>query len=223
LLFARDGAEARTYRTRLGEIRAVPLDDGSTVVLNTASTLSVAIDDESRRAELLGGEAFFDIARDPLRPFRVDAGPARLAALGTSFNVRKLSRDTTQVTVRDGVVEIARSDGGGEPAKLVPSQSHVLISPDGVIETRILSKEDLARELSWRNGMLSFEDTRLDQAVREFARYSKASIVIDDPAIAAETVTGQFAADQPEAFVEAAAETLGFRVRPMADGLHIAR
>src|SRR5690606_29474815 len=66
-----------TYRTAIGDIKSLRLADGSQVTLNTDSTLHVAITAAERRIELDHGEAFFDVAQDPARPFVVRAGGKR--------------------------------------------------------------------------------------------------------------------------------------------------
>ena len=80
-------ARPQRLDTRLGEIRRVPLADGSLVAINTKTALDVAMKPQSRHIVLKEGEAWFQVAKDPERPFVVAAGPVRVRALGTAFSV----------------------------------------------------------------------------------------------------------------------------------------
>src|SRR5262249_31093929 len=76
------------YRTSIGEMRVVPLSDGSVISLNTDSEVVIAYSDARRSIQLIRGEALFDVSKDPLRPFVVRAGEMEVRAVGTSFTVR---------------------------------------------------------------------------------------------------------------------------------------
>lgn len=203
------------FATDLGEVRAVPLADGSTVTLNTNSRIAVNFTDESRSIRLLSGEALFDVAKDRARPFVVEAGDTQVRAVGTSFTVSRLDRRPTAVLVREGVVEVSRGGGmvaPGAPLIRLEANTRAIAAMGGTaMATNAVSPTQVVRELAWREGMLSFEDMRLDQAAAEFARYSDTHIVITDPAIAAQTVTGLFAARNPTGFAETVATVLDLR------------
>src|SRR3546814_12570012 len=72
-----------SYATSVGEIRRVPLADGSIAAINTASAIDVKLDDAARHVRVVEGEAWFQVARDKQRPFVVAAGRARGRAVGT--------------------------------------------------------------------------------------------------------------------------------------------
>jgi transmembrane sensor len=199
-------AGAQTFRTPRGEVRLVPLPDGSSMTLNTASEVQVAFDDHRRAVQLIEGEVFFEVARDPLRPFIVTAGHTDVRAIGTSFVVRKLQTGPVEVTVRQGEVEIVT------PASLstkVVANTRAVAAAD--VRAQPLRSSELARALAWREGMLSFEDVQLQKAAQEFARYSDVQIRFSDARIANETVTGLYAANNPVGFAKAIASTLGLQ------------
>lgn len=206
---------AVSYATDLGEVRAVPLADGSTVTLNTNSRIAVNFTDERRSIRLLSGEALFDVAKDRARPFLVDAGDTEVRAVGTSFTVSRLDQRPTAVLVREGVVEVNRRGGmagAGAPLIRLEANSRAIAAMEtSAVTTSAVPPTQIVRELAWREGMLSFEDVRLDQAAAEFARYSDTHIVITDPAVGARTVTGLFAARNPTGFAETVATVLDLR------------
>ena len=88
-----------------GERHITRLDDGSTIHLNALSRLQVRMGQERREFVLEQGEALFDVARDPSRPFVVMAGSSKSTALGTQFSVR-MRDDVTRVTVLEGTVSV---------------------------------------------------------------------------------------------------------------------
>ncbi|MFX8562013.1 FecR domain-containing protein, partial [Acinetobacter baumannii] len=76
------------YATKVGEIRRVPLVDGSVMTINSGTELQVRIAKRAREVELAQGEACFEVAKDAHRPFVVAAGKVRAKAIGTAFSVR---------------------------------------------------------------------------------------------------------------------------------------
>jgi transmembrane sensor len=97
---------ATRYGTRLGEVRVVTLKDGSVITLNTSSSIRVDMGSARRLVALEAGEALFDVASDPARPFIVEAGDAAVRAVGTSFAVRRFGSAPVEVVVREGLVEV---------------------------------------------------------------------------------------------------------------------
>src|SRR3546814_2061558 len=94
-----------SYATSVGEIRRVPLADGSIAAINTASAIDVKLDDAARHVRVVEGEAWFQVARDKQRPFVVAAGRARVRAVGTAFSVRRRAGGA-DVLVTEGEVEV---------------------------------------------------------------------------------------------------------------------
>lgn len=99
------------YVTAVGQQKTVLLDDGSLLQLNTDSQLEVDYTDNYRNLRLLQGEAYFEVKKNPDRPFRVYAGAGRVQAVGTAFNVL-LNDAGMNVLVTEGSVALASL---GEP------------------------------------------------------------------------------------------------------------
>src|SRR5262249_39417186 len=104
------------YRTPVGGIESVPTADGSTITLNTDSQIRVALSASERRIELKHGEAYFEVAHDPNRPFVVHAGNKRVIAVGTKFSVRR-DYDDVQVVVTEGKVRLEGDDSPQRPVE----------------------------------------------------------------------------------------------------------
>ncbi|OYX33377.1 MAG: hypothetical protein B7Y99_07410 [Caulobacterales bacterium 32-69-10] len=215
---------SQAYATQRGEIRLVPLEDGSQLTLNTASKVSVRYTDDARNIQLLGGEALFDVAKNPSRPFVVATGNARIRAVGTSFTVRLMADQAIQVIVREGVVEVMSDNvGQAAPKTLRLTANQIATIRPGSLSAVRVDATMVARELTWREGILSLDDVPLSDAVERFARYSDTKILIDDPSIGAETITGLFAVNNPTGFASAAAESLSLKVRIAEGKIHLMR
>lgn len=193
------------YRTQIGEMKVIPLSDGSVVTLNTNSEIVVRYSRAQRLIELVHGEALFDVAKNKLRPFIVQTGTALVRAVGTSFSVKALPNQPVQVLVREGIVEIKRPGVPVAPAVLVAKNSRAIAPQDAPITAKPVETAEVGRELAWRVGRLAFHGETLAQAASEFARYSDARIQIDDPEVANEKVTGLFVSTDPVGFANAVA------------------
>jgi transmembrane sensor len=188
------------FRTPVGGLALVPMQDGSKVTLNTDSEIRVALTEHERRVELDHGEAFFDVAKDPRRPFVVHAGDKRVVAVGTRFSVRRDGNDI-QVVVTDGKVRVetpARSFS--QSAEALPAGTVAQASDSGILlQTKQLAEAE--ESLSWRQGVLVFRQMTLADAVAEFNRYNARKIVIADDRVGAFRVAGSFRANNVDAFV----------------------
>lgn len=207
-------AAASVIRTERGEIRLVPLKDGSTVLLNTDSSIRVRYDRGERRVALLEGEAYFSVARDAARPFVVEVDGARLRTAQAGFRVRKLDRDPVDVLVSQGQVEVAG-------AETLPADTRLVLAERA--RPQRLAPDAITRELAWRDGKLAFEGETLRQAADAFARYSDTRIEVRDETLAREPVAGLFAANDPVGFSRAIAHVFGARLEQDGDKLVLSR
>jgi transmembrane sensor len=199
--------------TGLGETRVVSLEDGSVVTLNTQSEIEVRYTAERRGIVLVQGEALFDVAKNKNRPFVVEAGDTQVRAVGTSFTVERLPGGPVQVLVREGVVEVKRPGVPVAPAVRVAANTRAIAPSNAAIAAFAVAPSEVSRALAWREGRLAFEGSTLRDAAASFARYSDTQIVIDDPAVASETITGLFVSNDPVGFARAVALSLNLRVQ----------
>jgi transmembrane sensor len=200
---------ARRLDTRKGEVKVEPLADGSLVTLNTASSLAVDFSPHRRNITLIAGEVLFDVAKDKSRPFIVTAGEVQIRAVGTSFTVRHLANLPVQVLVREGVVEVSKTNQKSTPPLRAALNTQVTapVSDASPVAARLAAPE-LGRQLAWRQGRLAFEGQTLAQAAAEFERYSDTKIVIGDPALGREEIAGLYQANDPIGFSKAIAAVL---------------
>ncbi len=218
-----------TYVTRRGEMKIVPLADGSVVNLNTDSRMRVQYTAARRSIHLERGEALFDVARDTARPFVVFAGDTEVKAVGTSFSVQRLANAPVQITVREGMVEVDRGNWATTaPVRLTANMRAVAPSGNGLVSPApiravAVAPVEVERAVAWREGRIAFEGETLAEAVKDFQRYSDTRIVIDDPSIAREEVTGLFQANDPVGFAQAVATGFGWHAEVGENQVRLSR
>lgn len=204
--------------TAIGEVRQVPLEDGSRVTLDTGSRVDVEYQGQTRLVTLERGVALFDVAKDPLRPFVVHAGHTRVRAVGTSFLVRRSDRGE-EVIVIHGTVDVWRDLESPESSVRLTARHRALASSTAVSLPQALSAPEIARATAWESGIIELTGQTLAEASAEFNRYNLHQRIAVNSALANETVVGRFQSTDPGAFAQAAAAMLKGRVRASADTL----
>jgi transmembrane sensor len=189
-----------SYETIVGGMEAIPLSDGSHMTLNSDSEVQVAVTAKERGVELNHGEAFFEVAKDPTRPFIVRAGHARVIAVGTQFSVRR-EGDQVDVVVIEGHVRVERDNQNSEAPLALLAPGDVARSDGQGVLVQQKPLPEAEAILSWRSGFLIFHDTPLKEAVAQFNRYNTRKIVIEDPKVANLRIGGNFKSTNSEAFV----------------------
>ena len=188
------------YATAVGELRTVTLADGSTLLLDTGSAVSVGFGPASRVVGLMRGRVQLVVAEDRQRPFVVEAGASTIRDIGTTFQVSRAG-DVVNVGLIDGSVTVTVDAGGSAAAvsTLAPGQQ-VSVDAAGLQAKRPL---DLAVASAWPRGDLIFKNRRLDSLLQEMNRYSGTPLRLADPALGSLTVSGVFHNDDHAALVAA--------------------
>jgi transmembrane sensor len=198
------------YGTAVGEIRRVPLSDGSMAAINTDTVLDVTMRPRLRQVKLDRGEAWFQVAKDAQRPFVVESGPVRVRAVGTAFSVRR-REGGCEVLVTEGVVEAWSQDVGAAPRR-VRAGERIFVSDEVGPASPATAPIDITRNLAWREGQIVLDGEDFAAAAAEFNRYNERKIVIADGAMADEKLVGWFRTNEPESFARAAASSFGGKV-----------
>jgi transmembrane sensor len=210
------------------------LEDGSTVELRGDSEFRVAYTAAERRVELVRGEAFFTVAKNPARPFIVHANGVDVRAVGTAFNVR-LDSERVEVLVTEGKVSVAPpataaplAPGAGSAPPLVVAVGERAIVPTtvaAVSQVAALSAAEIDRELAWQPRLLDFNSTPLGEVVAEFNSRNRTRLVLADPGLAALPIVASVRSDNVEGFVRLLEATAGVRAERRDDTitLHAAR
>jgi transmembrane sensor len=202
----------RTYTTKVGEQRALELEDGSVVNLNTDSQLKVRFSRSVRVLRLVAGEALFKVRHETERPFLVDAGDSMIRAIGTQFNVYRRVNGTI-VSVLEGTVRIPRDSPLTPTAPSNTASASVTnaasaqasagetvdVSQGRLIKHRQVNTADV---VAWRQRRLVFHDDTLLEIAAEFNRYNRTpQLEVEGAQAQQHRFAGTFDADAPEALL----------------------
>ncbi len=210
------------FQTAVGEHASVELPDGSRLELNSNSVARVQYAPDARVIMLTRGEAYFQVAHEPQRPFWVVAGQSWIRAVGTAFNV-DLRPSGVRVIVSEGTVKVAAGRAGNEaPSDLSLSRALVSVLTAGqqaevtedAAHIRPAQPMELLRVAAWRKGRLYFENRPLEGVVGELGRYTDAQILIEDQALRRLPIGGTFQANAQglDALLNMLREGFGLRV-----------
>lgn len=185
------------FETTLGEQRAISLEDGSVVHLNTLSRIRTDYSAGARDIYLVEGQAIFRVAHDAQRPFRVHTDTAIVQAIGTQFDVRQLA-GRTQVAVIEGVVQVStlpasKADKAPEPQQLRAGQvAAVGSATESVAAPKVTDVKDIT---AWQQRRLVFRKDRLSDIAAEFNRYGRVKMNVEGEQLRAREFSGTFDAD----------------------------
>lgn len=200
------------YATTIGGHEVVPLPDGSRIELNTDTRVRTSFTADTRSVWLERGEAYFDVARDPARPFVVYAGNRRVTVLGTKFSVR-LDPDANrvQLAVAEGRVQLEELRVSEPAPPMIAIGGEKVIAEGTSLRVEARSGKIVATDLSWRQGLLTFDRTTLAAAADEFNRYNRKQLVVE-PAAAEIRIGGSFEAANVDGFVRLLHDSFGLNV-----------
>jgi transmembrane sensor len=215
---AAPGAQAQpgVYTTQLGDRERIKLADGSVVTLNTASRIEARITASERSVRLLQGEAYFEVAKDPSRPFRVYAADSVTQAVGTAFSVQLSENGQgVEVVVSEGKVQYSRVTATPEPVAFVTAGQSATFDNGVVIEP--LKIEEIERKLSWRSGRLVFAGDPLSSVVADISRYTGVEFEFADTSLAEMRVGGTFDVGRVEDMLTSLETNFGVEVERVDD------
>jgi transmembrane sensor len=231
----------QVIQTDRAERREIALADGSVVQLDPETRLRISYATRARRVSLEYGRALFHVAKDPNRPFFVDAGDATVRAVGTAFAIER-QIESVLVTVAEGKVAVLPAQPASEaiagwplPATAAATQKQTLSSYQGSEALRVGHPEtaewprgsfpeiflaanqqvavarsgnaepvhtvDSSRVLAWADGRLIFDNSTVGDAIRQFNRYNRIQIHVNDAELARRPISGVFSEADPESFV----------------------
>ncbi len=207
------GALSSDLWTATGEQREVVLPHAATVRLNTQTRIDLEHRDDTVTGLVLrSGETEITTAAEA-GDFTVSAGQGRIAARRARFNVR-YTDERVRVTCLEGEVDVAHA---GSRSRLRPAQQVVYN------DTRLTNvrEVDPQRVSAWRQRVLVFDGTPLDQVVDEVNRYRPGRIVLLDDRLARTPVQAYLSLDRLEDFATLVREVHGAKVRALPGGVLI--
>jgi len=192
------------YCTDVGEVRSVQLADGSRVTLNSALAINVAFEPALRQVRLISGEAYFEVRRDPERPFQVEGNYSMTRVVGTRFTVRERARSDV-VTVVGGLVEVGQGD---RKSPLLKANERVSVTAEQIGKVEPVSGSAAV----WVKGKLLFDNAPLEEVIAEIGRYRRGAVLIRNEGLKQLRVSGRFDVNDTDKALQALAETLPIRL-----------
>ena len=171
--------EQNTIATPAGGTYELTLSDGTKVTLDAHSSLRypVAFKGANRKVELTG-QAYFEVAHNQAKPFKVTSRGQTVEVLGTHFNINAYKNEgSTTTTLLEGSVKVSNV---GNNTMLKPGQRSV-VSEGSVTSPISVSKADIETAMAWKNGIFRFKRADLQTVMRQFARWYDVEVVYDGP------------------------------------------
>ncbi|MBO9635765.1 MAG: FecR domain-containing protein [Chitinophagaceae bacterium] len=161
-----------TVTTPNGGTYRVILPDGTRVWLNAASSISFpSAFNGKERLVTTEGELYFEVAKDPARPFIVQSKHTRTEVLGTDLNVSDYDNDPqTRTTLLAGSVAV---NNAGNRVLLQPG-TEAIISRSGKIDTK---PADIESTIAWKNGYFIFNGVPLQMIMRQLERWYDVKVI----------------------------------------------
>ena len=223
-----------SYETAMGEVREIQLDDGSVLTLGAESKIDVTFSENRRRASLLAGDAYFNVASNADKPFDVRAGNMNVHVIGTSFDIR-FSNTTTQLSVAEGVVNVsyplvfrrkvetnaAKQSKIPDPAlrtfrRLVTGERITASSSDGLKPVETINPNMIG---AWRNKRLVYFDAPLSDVISDINRYQNQPVVIKDAALNSLTVSATFDAQDIDQLLSTLSDVFALTIDTADSGI----
>ena len=194
--------EVYCFATKTGERKKIMLPDGTSVLLNAKSNLTITkgFNDKSREVTLTG-EAFFDVAHDKNKPFKVHTTDFNINVLGTAFNVKAYPDEiTSEATLIRGLITMDAVSGNGGTITLKPSQKvtfYKMIAPE--LPNKLVKpttpqpeitinhytkiKDSTIVETAWTQNRIEIYDQNFDEIKNVLEKWYNVEIRFKDPAI----------------------------------------
>lgn len=224
-------AGQQTYITAVGEQKSFTLPDQSKLLLNTNSRVVVDYQAAARVLTLQQGEAHFDVAHDPSRPFAVYAGKGRVKAIGTAFTV-KMAEQGVSVLVTEGVVEVFNeppltiaqapvTTASEKPAAgvRVTSGKQAVFGGGTQAGVKVAPVNNVAEKIAWQQGKLVFKGEPLGGVIEEFSRYTAVKIIVPSKKLRELKVGGIFKVGDTVAMLDALESGFGIQANYIADDI----
>ncbi len=237
-----------TYYTLTGEQKKVILPDGSTVMIDTDTTIHTNFSKGNRRIDLVSGRCLFSVIHDASNPFYVTAGRTEVRVLGTEFNIHRKKQGQVVVAVIKGSVRVKRKAKKSKPQQvhnalnksklkeqsirksipIKPDQENFTLEKtltpgqevivDNVKPEFNLHEADIERINAWRFGIIDFDKASLEDVLTEVNRYLNRKIIIGDDQLKDIRISMVFKVENSKYFLETLIKTFPITVKSVPTG-----
>ncbi len=171
---------SRTKFTSNVQRSSLTLPDGTKIRLNIGSSISFPEEFSKKYREVqLTGEAYFEVTKDPNRPFIILSGDIKTTVLGTAFNLRAYQNEDIDVTVTEGMVQVESADrlqtlGVGDQAIYSIANNQLT-----------KNKVDVLNYIGWTNPEFTFDMVPFENVLTDLGRWYHKEVIIDGPSSSA--------------------------------------
>lgn len=170
-----------------GEKKTILLPDGSQVILNSNSRISYSKNFKNKRELELTGEAYFEVKKNPEKPFLVETEKIKTRVLGTSFNIKAYKNSQTKVSVNTGKVEVELKEIS-EKLILIKNQQLSLINS----AEPLLSKDNSEDFIAWTKNTIVLKNTSLGETAKILENWYDIEISFTDKELQELKISGKF-------------------------------
>lgn len=168
--------DQNTVTTPRGGQYQIVLSDGTKVWLNAATALKypTSFSGKDRKVEL-SGEAYFEVAKNATKPFKVVVNGLEVQVLGTHFNVMAYDNEkVVKTTLLEGKVRLFKN---GHEAVLKPGEQGVLNNQSSLFEVKDVNVDD---ETAWKNGFFAFNNESIETIMRQISRWYDVDVAFSE-------------------------------------------
>lgn len=199
------------YHAQTGELLEIRLSDGSRLLLNTQSAVSVDYDDFFRKITLHYGQVSFSVAKDSVRPFEVKVGNINVRALGTVFQIYKTNEHAVDIVVQEHAVVVQKDfEDQAQAGFTVQAGQQMHIQPDGAPVQPATA--DLSQVTAWQQKRLIINDRPLIELISELERYRNGRIFVAEEKLKSLHVTGVFSLEKPDDVLNSVSAALNLKL-----------
>lgn len=206
------------FMTMAAEVRLVSLPDGSRATLGPDSAIRLDFSPERRGVELLGGMAFFEVAKDAARPFQAQMDGLVATALGTAFDIRE-DAGILSVSVDHGLVEARMPSSPIKDSVRLAEGEWIRLDMDTLELEQ--GKREAGQIAAWRQGMIVADRETISSVVAQIGRWQRSRIVFADSSLGSRRISGLFDLSKPQLALEAVVEPYGGKVRQISPWLTV--
>jgi transmembrane sensor len=184
-----------------GEKREIELNDGSKIFLNSGSTITYPENFKEDRRITLEGEAFFKVAPNPEKPFRIKSGTIETKVLGTSFNINAYAKGREKISVNSGIVQVTYGDNSSQKVTLTKNMQLSFFEGNLPAITEMNSENYNA----WTNNIIVLDKTSLGETAKILENWYYVDIEFADPSLKELTISGKFKEEKLETVLKSIA------------------
>ena len=176
-------------------------DDGSKIFLNSGTKITYPENFKEDRKITLEGEAFFEVAPNPEKPFRIKSGTIETKVLGTSFNINAYAKGREKISVNSGVVQVTYGNNSSQKVTLTKNMQISFYKDN----TPAITKMNSDNYNAWTNDIIVLDKTSLGETAKILENWYDVHIEFADPSLKKFTISGKFKEEKLETVLQSIA------------------